>query len=493
MALDFFHKFQKEVYKYMESKIRDFLEIPYDELEAMNLEAKRKALGRVSIEKVQAEYCSYLEREKRIKAVTICFSDIEGKFHSLDYDKKFFLKSLDNLTFDGSSIRGFAELESSDLRLSPDWYSFRWLPSDVFGTGKVLMFACVQDQDGKPHPSDVRGKLKSILDEMYAKDRMQYFVAPELEGFVVQGTSAEQNFDEKVGFVLASKGGYYHTLPTCTLKEFIDRAAEAQRAMGFENEKDHPEVAPSQFELNYSYTDALLAADQIQLYKLSCRQIAHDLDLTATFLPKPFIGINGSGMHTNISLAQNGKNLFYDPAGRHHLSQLAWDFTSRILNHANEICLILNSSVNAYRRLDPRFEAPNQIRVSATDRGAMIRLPLGNEQSTRIEVRSVAPDSNPYLVIYILLRTGLEGQKAEEMAESKEHCKVLPSDIADAIDYFKYSEFVPQIFGTTFQHKYLQWKQAVADRAPRNLGKTIKNGEILYNHEVTNQVLWNAF
>ncbi len=476
----------------MESKLRDFLEIPYDELESLNLEAKRKALARLPIEEVQSYYCKYLMDEKRIKAVTVCFSDIEGKFHSLDYDKKFFLKSLDNLTFDGSSIRGFAELEASDLRLIPDWYSFRWLPTDVFGPGKVLLFACIHEQDGTPHPCDMRSRLKIYLDELYKTQNINFYVAPELEGFVVQGKSSEQNFDERVGFELASKGGYYHTLPTCTLKQFIDRSAEAQRCMGFENEKDHPEVAPSQFELNYSYTDALIAGDQIQLYKLACRQIAHDLDLTATFLPKPLVGINGSGMHTNISLSKGNTNLFYSATGKHHLSDLAWEFVARILNHANEMCLVLNSSVNSYRRLDPKFEAPNQIRVSATDRGAMIRLPLGNEHSTRLEVRSVAPDSNPYFVAYTLLRIGLEGEKTN-IHEHKENCKVLPGDIETAIQYFKGSNLLSKILGSDVITKYVQWKQAVADRAPRNLGKTIKNGEILYNHEVTNQVLWNLF
>lgn len=474
-------------------RIRDFLEIPYDELEAMNLEAKKKALDHVPVEKVQAEYSDYLEKEKRIKAVTLCFSDIEGKLHCLDYDKKFFLKSLDNLTFDGSSVRGYSEINESDLRLYPDWYSFRWLPSDVFGPGKVLMFGSVATQDGKLHPSDIRSCLKTSLDAMYAKDKTQYFMAPELEGFVVEGRNAEHDFNEKVGFRFISGGGYYHTLPTDKLKRFIDRAAEAQRSMGFENEKDHPEVAPSQFELNYSYTDALLAGDQIQLYKLACRQIAHDLEMTATFLPKPFIGINGSGMHTNISLCQNGKNLFYDKAGKHNLSLLAWDFIGRILHHAKELCLVPNSSVNAYRRLDPKFEAPNQIRVSATDRSAMVRLPIGNERSTRIEVRSVAPDCNPYLVSYVLLRTGLEGEKAAEVATARETKTILPADIYEAIHYFKESALMSKILTPHVKEKYLEYKQAAADRSPKNLGKNIKNGEVIYHHEITNQILWNSF
>ena len=140
--------------------------------------------------------------------------------------------------------------------------------------------------------------------------------------------------------------------------------------MGFQNEKDHPEVAPSQFEMNYSYTEASIAADQILLYKLICRQVANRLDLTASFLPKPVTGVNGSGMHTNLSISKAGKNLFYGTEAE-GLSTMAWDFVDRILTSANDICLALNASVNAYRRLDPHFEAPNQIKASPIDRGSI--------------------------------------------------------------------------------------------------------------------------
>ena len=145
--------------------------------------------------------------------------------------------------------------------------------------------------------------------------------------------------------------------------------------MGFENEKDHPEVAPSQFEINYSYGDAVAAADQIQLYKLICRQIATQMGMTASFLPKPVTGVNGSGMHTNVSVTKDGKNLFWDPNGVEKISGFAWEFVDRILTAGNDLCLLLNASVNAYRRLDPHFEAPNQIKASAVDRGSMVRIP----------------------------------------------------------------------------------------------------------------------
>ena len=151
------------------------------------------------------------------------------------------------------------------------------------------------------------------------------------------------------------------SLPLDPLRKFIDTAAEVQRAMGFQNEKDHPEVAPSQFEINYGYGEVVAAADQIQLYKLLCRQIANNMGYTASFLPKPVVGVNGSGMHTNVSVSEGKTNLFWDEKGQEKLSQFGWEFIDRILTHALDFCLILNPSVNAYRRLDPHFEAPNQI------------------------------------------------------------------------------------------------------------------------------------
>src|SRR3989338_7197123 len=374
--------------------LRNFLEIPYDRLEELNLKAAEDA-KKLSPKELQKKYTEYLRGEKRLKAVTLCFSDIEGRLHMLDYDKKFLLDSLENLNFDGSSIRGFTPQHESDLRLGIDWGSLRHFPSDVFGAGKVIFFASVLNPDRTAYRSDFRGRLRTYTESLRKKDGLTANASAEIEGFLVDGTNSEQQYGKNGGFKLISSGGYYHSLPMDPLRIFIDRSAEAQRAMGFRNEKDHPEVAPSQFEMNFSYSEVVRTADNIQLYKLICRQVARNLGMTATFLHKPFVGINGSGMHTNFSLAKNRKNIFYDPKGEEGLSRIAWDFIMRLLNHAPEICLVLNSSVNAYRRLDPHFEAPNQIKVSAIDRGSMIREPAGNEKSARIELRSVAPDANP--------------------------------------------------------------------------------------------------
>lgn len=474
--------------------LRDFLEIPYDRLEEMNLAAKADRLARRSPDAIREERMRYLEDEKRIKAVTVCFTDLEGRVHMLDYDKKFLLKSADNLTFDGSSIRGFSAQQESDLRLAIDWPAFYWLPSDVFGPGKVLVFGEVRERDGAAYRADLRARLKSYCDQLYADGGKIAHVANEIEGFLFKGRDAERRFPETEQFEFISTGGYYHSLPGDALRQFIDSAAEVQRAMGFENEKDHPEVAPSQFEMNYSYTEATIAADQVQLYKLLSRQVAARMDMTASFLPKPVTGINGSGMHTNMSITAGGKNLFYDPEGKDGLSAAGWDYIQRILANASDVCLILNSSVNSYRRLDPHFEAPNQIKASAIDRGSMVRIPLGNAKSARVEIRSIAPDANPYMAIYSLLRTGLEGPLAEEESEGKRpRTRFLPDNIYDAIRLFKGSRFAAELLGEEVHSKYAEIKHAQAERCPKALGTLIKAGEVQFHHEVTNQYLWGKF
>ena len=473
--------------------LKPFLEISYTDLEEMNLTAKKKRISRVSQKELQKFYTAYLSKETRIKAVTIGFSDIEGRFHMLDYDKKYFLASHDSLTFDGSSIRGFSRQAESDLRLGVDWSAFWWLPSDVFGPGKILIMGCILDQNDTPYEMDSRSVLSEYLDQLFKKNAYDVHVACEVEGFLIKGVEAEKNYHEGTGFELASEGGYFHSLPTDILRQFIDKCAEAQRAMGFENEKDHPEVAPAQFELNYSYTDALIGADQIQLYKLICRQIARNMGMTASFLPKPIVGINGSGMHTNLSIAKKGKNVFFDKKGKALLSNFAWQFVDRILSSANDICLVLNPSVNAYRRLDPHYEAPNEIKVSEVDRGAMVRIPLHNEESARIEVRSVAPDANPYLVMYSLVRTGLEGGVEKRDDEKRARVRYLPGTIQTALTQFRQSEWITQLLGEEMKRKYVELKQAVADRSPSELGTRVKMGEVVYHHEVHNQLLWNQF
>jgi glutamine synthetase len=474
----------------MSASLRDFLEIPYDQLEELNLEAKAERLARTPADKLQEKRLRYLTDEKRIKAVTVCFTDLEGRLHMLDYDKKFLLKSADNLTFDGSSVRGFSAQHESDLRLAIDWSAFYWLPADVFSPGKVLVFGDVLERDGTPYVSDMRARLKGFTDEIFAREGLICNVANEIEGFLFKGQHAERTYAETGKLEPVSTGGYYHSLPSDPLRSFIDAAAEVQRALGFENEKDHPEVAPAQFEMNYSYSEAMVGADQVILYKLVCRQVADRLGMTASFLPKPITGVNGNGMHTNMSLGRGDTNLFWDENGEEKISRFAWDYVERILTSGLDLCLILNPSVNGYRRLDPHFEAPNQIKASAIDRGSMVRIPIGNRRSARIEVRSIAPDANPYMAIYSILRAGLCGPHDKAIRQNE---RILPDNIYDAIDDFRGSKLIAEILGEEVQTRFADLKQASADRCPRRLGNLIKPAEIQFHHEVYNQYLWNKF
>jgi glutamine synthetase len=448
----------------MSTELRNFLALSYEELEELNLKAKEQHKKRVPLHKIQEERLKYLTDEKHIKAVTVLFSDLEGRLHMLDYDKKFLVKSYDNLTFDGSSIRGFTAQRESDLRLGMDWASFYWAPSDIFGSGKVLVFGDVIDKDGSPYSADIRGVLKGYADTLYKKEDYTLNAANEIEGFLFKGPDAERHYHETHQFEYVNTGGYYHSLPGDPLRTFIDTTAEVQRAMGFQNEKDHPEVAPSQFEINYNYTDVVGAADQIQLYKLICRQVGNKMGLTASFLPKPVVGVNGSGMHTNVSISKDGKNL----------------------------CLLMNSSVNAYRRLDPHFEAPNQLKASAVDRGSMIRIPIGNERSMRVEFRSVAPDANPYLVMYSIFKTGIEGDTAK-IKNLRSAERYLPDNIYTALENFKKSDWTGKLLGADVKARFADLKKASADRCARDLGTFVKAPEVQFHHEVYNQFLWNKF
>ncbi len=476
----------------MSTELRNFLAMSYGELEEHNLKAKEQRKNRVPIHQIQEERLKYLTDAKDIKAVTVMFSDLEGRLHMLDYDKKFLIKSWDNLTFDGSSIRGFTAQRESDLRLGIDWTAFYWPPSDFFGPGKVLVFGDVIDKGGEPYGADIRGILKSFADGLFKKDGYTLNAANEIEGFLFKGNDAERHFHETGKFEYVNTGGYYHSLPGDPLRMFIDTTAEVQRAMGFQNEKDHPEVAPSQFEINYGYGEVVAAADQIQLYKLICREVATKLGMTASFLPKPVVGVNGSGMHTNVSISKNGTNLFWDAKGEEKLSSLGWEFVDRILTHGNDICLLLNPSVNAYRRLDPHFEAPNQIKASPTDRGSMVRIPIGNEKSMRVEVRSVAPDANPYMVMYGIFKTGIEGDTAQ-IKNLRQAERYLPDNIYTALENFRNAKWTTTLFGEDVKARYGELKQASADRCPRLLGTFVKPQEVQYHHEVYNQFLWNLF
>ncbi len=469
----------------------NYIDLSVDDLQKRNLSLKRDREAGMTSEAFAEKLIPALKDEKGVRAITLCFSDLEGKLHLLDYNKDFFLSSLDNLTFDGSSINGFTELNQSDLRIYPDWTSFKWLPASIFGPGKVLVFGNIANQDGSPYEGDMRMNLDKLLQDLRKEKDMRVLVAPEIEGFLLDGMDSEQHFSEEEPFELATKSGYFSALPQDDLRQFIDTFAQVLGMLGYENEKDHPEVAPSQFELNFRYTDAIATADNILLYKLIARQVAKSMGYTASFLPKPFAVMNGSGMHSNMSLAVDGKNIFYDESDSDKLSAEGRQFAAGILNHGEELCLVMNASVNSYRRLDPNYEAPNEIKMSSKDRGSMVRIPVGNEKSARIEVRTVAPDANPYLAFYTFVKCGLKGM--EDEATVPQAGQILPENIHLALESYKGSDYLKEILGKSVHRKYAELKQGVADRAPREHGTFVKTGEVLFHHEVTNQYLWTQY
>lgn len=462
----------------------------YDDLASLNLAIKQERLNHITQEQAQKKRFKFLQEYPEIKAVTLAFTDLEGKFHTLDYDTQFLLKNHDALSFDGSSVRGFSQQSESDLRISVDWSAFYILPADVFGEGKVLIFCCIDTRDGKPYAADMRSQLQLYTNQLYKKDKTILHAANEIEGFLFEGQNAEKEYTHTHAFTPAASGGYYQTVQSDPLQAFITSCANTQRALGFEPEKNHPEVAPGQFEINYSYTEILISADQVQLYKYLCRTIAHQMGMTASFLPKPMMGINGSGMHTNLSINKNNNNIFYDKKGKDGLSTAGWDFLTNILHHAKELCLLLNPSVNAYRRLDPHFEAPNQIKVSPNDRGSMIRIPWGTEKSARIEVRSVGPDVNPYMLMFALAKLGLEGKTTKNKLPEK---SFLPDNIYDAINFCKDSDMITTLLGKEVKANFIALKTMQAERCAKALGTRVKSSEIKYHHEVTNQEIWNQF
>ena len=444
--------------------------------------------------KIQEERLKYLTDEKRIKAVTVLFSDLEGRLHMLDYDKKFLVKSWDNLTFDGSSIRGFTAQRESDLRLGIDWSAFYWAPADVFGAGQGAGVRRGHRQGRHAlHRRHSRRAEGTTPNELYEKKGYTLNAANEIEGFLFKGSDAERRYHETGKFEYVNTGGYYHSLPGDPLRTFIDTAAEVQRAMGFQNEKDHPEVAPSQFEINYSYGEVVAAADQIQLYKLICRQVATNMGLTACFLPKPVVGVNGSGMHTNVSISKNGKNLFWDPKGEEKMSKFGWAVRGP---HSDARQRHLPAAECQRERLSP---ARSALRSAEPDQGfgggSRLDGPHSDRQRTQLARGSSLGRAGRESVHGDVL--DLQDRASTATSRRSRTCaqaeRYLPDNIYDALENFRKAEWTTKLLGEDVKGRYADLKQASADRCPRLLGTFVKAPEVQYHHEVYNQFLWNLF
>ena len=411
--------------------------------------------------------------ENGVKFIRLQFTDILGTLKNVAITDRQLEKALNNhCMFDGSSINGFVRVEESDMYLRPDldtFVIFPWRPQQ----GKVARLICdVYMPDGTPFEGDPRYILKKAINK--AKD-MGYTmnVGPECEFFLF-----EVDNDGNPTLKTNDKGSYFDLGP-------IDLGENARRDMtlaledmGFEIETSHHEVAAGQNEIDFKYADALVTADNIATFKYVVKSIAQRHGLYATFMPKPLHGVNGSGMHINISLIKDGKNAFHNEEDELGLSSVAYNFIAGVLKHIKEICPITNPLVNSYKRLVPDYEAPVYIAWSAKNRSPLIRVPSAREEGTRIELRSPDPSSNPYLVLACLLLAGLEGIKynleppkcidknifdLNREERKRENIESLPESLHEAVAYMQKSDLVKEALGKNTFEYYIRAKEVECD------------------------------
>ncbi|WP_124057743.1 type I glutamate--ammonia ligase [Vaginisenegalia massiliensis] len=346
-------------------------------------------------------------KKNNVRFVRLMFTDINGTIKNVEVPSSQLEKALDGMMmFDGSSIEGFVRIEESDMYLVPDyntWLVFNWKDSD--SDAKIARLICdVESTDRQPFSGDPRSNLKRILKKMEDMGFSSFNLGPEPEFFLFK---LDQNGEATMN--LNDDGGYFDLAPH-DLAENCRREIVLQlEDLGFEIEASHHEVAPGQHEIDWKYSDALTACDNIQTFKLIVKSVARRHNLHATFMPKPMFGIAGSGMHCNLSLFNESGNVFYDETTEDQLSQTAYYFIGGLLKYARAFTAVCNPLVNSYKRLVPGYEAPVYVAWSGQNRSPLLRIPASRGNSTRVEVRSVDPAANPYLALAVLLEAGLKG------------------------------------------------------------------------------------
>jgi glutamine synthetase len=410
-----------------------------------------------------------LVEDEDVEFIRLQFTDIFGNLKNLAITASQLEKALDNeCMFDGSSIEGFARIEESDMYLYPDFSTLEilpWRPQQ----GKVARLICdVYRPNGEPFEGDPRYILKRAIKE--AADMGYVFeVGPECEFFLF-------NTDENAmpTTITHEQAGYFDLGP-------VDFGENARRdmvltleEMGFVIEASHHEVAPAQHEIDFSYDEALVTADNIMTFKLAVKTIAKRHGLHATFMPKPKYGVNGSGMHINMSLSKNGKNIFADENDKLGLSKEAYYFIGGIMKHMKGMTAITNPLVNSYKRLVPGYEAPVYIAWSATNRSPLIRIPAPRGERTRIELRCPDPSANPYLALAVCLRAGLDGIANKIMPPASVDCNIfamsdeekracgieeIPGTLIEAIYDMEKDSFIRDVLGEHAYQKYIAAKK----------------------------------
>lgn len=420
------------------------------------------------------EYVLKMARENDVRFIRLWFTDILGFLKSFAITVGELEEALEEgMGFDGSSIEGYARIDESDMIAMPDPNTFvilPWRPREHNAVGR--MFCDILRPGGEPYERDPRYVLKKNLARA-AEMGFTFYVGPELEYFYFKSSETPEVLD---------RGGYFDLTPLDVASDLRRETVLALEEMGIQVEYSHHEVGPSQHEIDMRYTDALTMADNAMTFRLVVKEVALRHGVYATFMPKPLLGENGSGMHTHMSLFQGEKNAFFDPDDRYHLSDTAKKFIAGLLRHAPEITLVCNQWVNSYKRLVPGYEAPVYLTWAVRNRSDLIRVPEykpGKEKSTRIEFRSPDPSCNPYLAFACMLAAGLEGiekgyelppmvdRNVYEMTEAeREELGIgqLPEDLYEAIHLAENSELMRKtlgepVFNSLIENKKIEWER----------------------------------
>ncbi len=421
----------------------------------------------------QIEHVLKVVRENNINFVRLQFTDIFGLPKNVEIPAGRLQSVLEKgIAFDGSSIEGFMRISESDMYLRPDLNTLAIYPWTMeSGNGRTARLICdVLLPDGQPFPGDPRYVLKRAVAEA---EKLGYtmYAGAEAEFFLFRRTP-----EGKASLELHDHGGYFDLTPVDRGEEARADIVVALEQMGFEVEAAHHEVAPSQHEIDFRYADVLRTADNIVTFRFVVKTIALRHGLHATFMPKPIAGINGSGMHTHISLWHGNQNLFYDPKDPYGLSEIARQFLAGIIEHIGAITALANPLVNSYKRLVPGYEAPVNISWARMNRSALIRVPASNtpETSTRIELRSPDPSCNPYLAYAAILVSGLDGIKRKLKApdpveeniyeltrEQRQERGIgsLPGSLDEALAALAHDTVIAAALGEHIVEKYLEAKE----------------------------------
>lgn len=415
-----------------------------------------------------------LVEEEDVGFIRLQFTDIYGTLKNVAITTGQLERALNNeCMFDGSSIEGFSRIEESDMYLRPDLNTFTifpWRPQQ----GKVARFICdIYRPDGTAYESDPRQVLENVIRETEEMG-YQFVVGPEFEFFLFH-----QDDDGTPTTTTHEKAGYFDLGP-------LDLGENARRDMvltledmGIEIEASHHEMAPAQHEIDLKYEEALETADNMVTFRMVVKTIAKRHGLHATFMPKPKYGINGSGMHLNMSLSRDGENIFSDENDDHGLSQEAYYFIGGLMKHIKAITFITNPLVNSYKRLVPGYEAPTYIAWSANNRTPLIRIPESRRSGKRIELRSPDASANPYLALAVCLAAGMEGirekilppkeisQNIFELNEEEKKAlgiECLPGSLMEAVEEFEKDAFIQKVLGEELSQKFIKAKKAEYDR-----------------------------